>query len=218
MTSPPSPRDLHRCRVHEWGERGQSGSLGPRELRATAGFDALLPAGFDIRADALYVGAQVLDNDHANAPAKLADYTVVNPRVGWERALVSRAGPLGDRGGVWALFVEARNLFDESYATRGIFAFDFCEFDLRGFRDTRAGAALSCRRDLADVNADNGAPMPRLTRIYTRTGDDGTTALGSGHRVTKDSLRIETYGTVDELNSPIGVAIGGVSRLDWRPS
>jgi len=48
--------------------------------------------------------------------------------------------------------------------------------------------------------------MPKLTRIYTRTGDDGTTALGSGGRVPKDALRIECYGTVDELNSVLGVA------------
>jgi outer membrane receptor protein involved in Fe transport len=89
------------------------------ELRAAAGFDASLPAGFGIRADALYVGAQVLDNDPANARAKLSDYTVVNLRVGWERALA------GSRGGRLGLFVEAKNLFDEPYATRGIFAFDF---------------------------------------------------------------------------------------------
>jgi len=49
--------------------------------------------------------------------------------------------------------------------------------------------------------------MPRLTKIYTRTGDDGTTGLGGGQRVAKDALRIETYGTVDELNAEIGVAI-----------
>lgn len=48
--------------------------------------------------------------------------------------------------------------------------------------------------------------MPRLTRIYTRTGDDGSTALGSRRRVPKDDLRIETYGTVDELNSCLGLA------------
>jgi cob(I)alamin adenosyltransferase len=51
--------------------------------------------------------------------------------------------------------------------------------------------------------------MPRLTKIYTRTGDDGTTALGGGQRVPKDALRIETFGTVDELNSAIGVALAG---------
>jgi cob(I)alamin adenosyltransferase len=49
--------------------------------------------------------------------------------------------------------------------------------------------------------------MPRITRVYTRTGDDGTTGLGGGQRVPKDSLRIDTYGTVDELNSEIGAAI-----------
>lgn len=51
--------------------------------------------------------------------------------------------------------------------------------------------------------------MPRITRVYTRSGDDGTTGLGGGQRVPKDSLRIESYGTVDELNSSIGVALAG---------
>lgn len=49
--------------------------------------------------------------------------------------------------------------------------------------------------------------MPRITKIYTRKGDDGTTSLGGGQRVDKDSLRIRVYGTVDELNSVIGVAL-----------
>jgi len=49
--------------------------------------------------------------------------------------------------------------------------------------------------------------MPRITRVYTRTGDDGTTGLGGGQRVAKDSPRIEAYGTVDELSSAIGVAV-----------
>jgi cob(I)alamin adenosyltransferase len=47
----------------------------------------------------------------------------------------------------------------------------------------------------------------RLSRIYTRTGDDGTTGLGDGSRVPKDSLRVEAYGTVDELNSTLGVLL-----------
>jgi cob(I)alamin adenosyltransferase len=45
----------------------------------------------------------------------------------------------------------------------------------------------------------------RLTRIYTRTGDEGTTALVGGTRVPKESSRLEAYGTVDELNSIIGI-------------
>ncbi len=49
--------------------------------------------------------------------------------------------------------------------------------------------------------------MPRLTKIYTKTGDAGTTALGGGQRVPKDALRVQVYGTVDELNSQIGVAL-----------
>ncbi len=49
--------------------------------------------------------------------------------------------------------------------------------------------------------------MPRITKVYTRTGDDGTTALGGGQRLPKDALRVEAYGTVDELSSVIGVAL-----------
>jgi cob(I)alamin adenosyltransferase len=45
-----------------------------------------------------------------------------------------------------------------------------------------------------------------LSKIYTRTGDDGTTALGSGRRVSKYDLRVETYGTLDETNAAIGLA------------
>lgn len=51
--------------------------------------------------------------------------------------------------------------------------------------------------------------MPRITRVYTRTGDDGSTALGTGERVAKDAARIAAYGTVDELNSYLGVALAG---------
>jgi cob(I)alamin adenosyltransferase len=47
----------------------------------------------------------------------------------------------------------------------------------------------------------------RLTRIYTRTGDDGTTGLADGARVPKDSLRVEAMGEVDELNSVLGLVI-----------
>ena len=48
--------------------------------------------------------------------------------------------------------------------------------------------------------------MVRLTRIYTKSGDKGTTALGTGKRVPKHDLRVEAYGTVDEANAAIGIA------------
>lgn len=48
--------------------------------------------------------------------------------------------------------------------------------------------------------------MVKLNKIYTRTGDDGTTGLGSGARVAKYDLRVEAYGTVDETNACIGMA------------
>lgn len=54
----------------------------------------------------------------------------------------------------------------------------------------------------------------RLSKIYTRTGDDGTTGLGDGSRVPKDSLRVEAYGTVDEANSAIGVVLAVESVPD----
>lgn len=47
----------------------------------------------------------------------------------------------------------------------------------------------------------------RLSKIYTRTGDDGSTGLGDGTRVSKDSARVAAYGTVDEANSSIGVVL-----------
>lgn len=51
----------------------------------------------------------------------------------------------------------------------------------------------------------------RLSKIYTRTGDDGTTGLGDGTRVAKDSLRVDAFGTVDEANSAIGVVLAVTS-------
>ena len=54
----------------------------------------------------------------------------------------------------------------------------------------------------------------RLSKIYTRTGDDGSTGLGDGSRVAKDSLRVTAYGTVDEANSVIGIVLACKSVPD----
>ena len=56
----------------------------------------------------------------------------------------------------------------------------------------------------------------RLTRIYTRAGDGGETSLGDGSRVPKTDLRIEAYGTVDELNSVLGLALAGELPAEFR--
>ncbi|MGR9451428.1 cob(I)alamin adenosyltransferase [Rhizobium leguminosarum] len=59
--------------------------------------------------------------------------------------------------------------------------------------------------------------MVKLNKIYTKTGDDGTTALVSGPRRRKDDLRVEAYGTIDEANSAIGLArlhTAGLPELD----
>ena len=79
------------------------------------------------------------------------------------------------------------------------------------------GTNSSRSRATARPVRDNGG-MPRPTRICTRTGDGGMTGLGGGQRVPKDSQRVGTYGTVDELNSQIGVALatGLCARLGGR--
>ena len=56
----------------------------------------------------------------------------------------------------------------------------------------------------------------RLSKIYTRTGDDGSTGLGDGSRVGKDSARVDAYGTVDEANSCIGLVLAGDIPDDVR--
>lgn len=56
--------------------------------------------------------------------------------------------------------------------------------------------------------------MVRLTKIYTRTGDDGTTGLVDGSRRAKCDLRLESYGTVDELNAVLGLAVVAAARAD----
>ena len=57
----------------------------------------------------------------------------------------------------------------------------------------------------------------RLTRIYTRAGDAGETSLGDGSRVPKTDPRIEAYGTVDELNSFVGLALAGDLPREFGP-
>lgn len=54
--------------------------------------------------------------------------------------------------------------------------------------------------------------MVKLNRIYTKTGDDGTTGLADGSRRSKSDLRLESYGTVDELNSTVGLAVRAASQ------
>ncbi len=56
----------------------------------------------------------------------------------------------------------------------------------------------------------------RLSKIYTRTGDDGSTGLGDGTRVSKDSARVTAYGTVDEANSAIGLLLACELAQDVR--
>src|SRR5271165_5690474 len=72
-----------------------------------------------------------------------------------------------------------------------------------------------CMRSAADPMEFN-EPRLALNRIYTRSGDKGETALVGGQRMPKDSLRIECYGTVDELNAFVGMA--RVSALDTLPA
>ncbi len=56
----------------------------------------------------------------------------------------------------------------------------------------------------------------RLSKIYTRTGDDGSTGLGDGSRTPKESPRVEAYGTVDEANSAIGLLLAAAMPDDVR--
>ncbi len=60
---------------------------------------------------------------------------------------------------------------------------------------------------MSETQKDNERKGNRLSKIVTRTGDAGTTGLGDGSRTTKDSLRIDAMGEVDELNSGLGVLL-----------
>ena len=68
------------------------------------------------------------------------------------------------------------------------------------------------------MSEEFNAPRLAINRVYTRRGDGGETSLVGGQRVPKDNLRIEAYGTIDELNSFIGLAresAAGVTELEW---
>lgn len=58
--------------------------------------------------------------------------------------------------------------------------------------------------------------MVHLSRIYTKTGDDGTTGLGDGSRTSKTDLRVEAFGTVDETNAVLGLAVGALPDGEMR--
>ena len=58
--------------------------------------------------------------------------------------------------------------------------------------------------------------MVRLTKIYTKTGDKGKTSLASGKRVAKDHIRIKSYGSVDELNSILGIVRHAISKKNAK--
>ncbi len=85
-----------------------------------------------------------------------------------------------------------------------------------------AGEPLVPKTDPNEQKFDE--PRLALNRIYTKTGDQGQTHLAGGQRVPKDALRIECYGTVDELNAFVGMAcvsageFGAWDRGDSAPS
>ena len=56
----------------------------------------------------------------------------------------------------------------------------------------------------------------KKSSVYTRTGDDGTTSLNGGTRVSKTDVRVEAYGTVDELNAHIGVLVAYLGEEEDR--
>src|ERR1700722_6227023 len=65
----------------------------------------------------------------------------------------------------------------------------------------------SCRLPYREKPIDHKVPTMKLDKIYTRTGDEGKTSLGDGSRLPKFHIRVTAYGSVDEANSVIGIAI-----------
>ena len=58
--------------------------------------------------------------------------------------------------------------------------------------------------------------MVKLNKIYTKTGDKGKTSLASGKRVSKDHIRIKSYGSIDELNSILGIVRHAISKKNAK--
>ena len=130
------------------------------------------------------------------------DDAAAHGRIRNELRLEAGGGvPCGEIGRLW------RNLLDDALRER--FGHDRPRFAGR----TRCTLAAA-RRNLTPSRV--GKSMPKHTRIYTRTGDEGTTGLIGGSRIKKDALRLETYGTVDELSSAIGVARAALSATSAR--
>jgi cob(I)alamin adenosyltransferase len=71
----------------------------------------------------------------------------------------------------------------------------------------RAGSQYPCASRGNYIFESNAAMANRLTRIYTRTGDDGSTGLADGSRVAKDHARVQAMGDIDELNSALGLLL-----------
>ncbi len=83
-------------------------------------------------------------------------------------------------------------------------------------RDTQTHTRARARAHARTVRSAHYAMGHRLSKIYTRTGDQGTTGLGDGTRVPKDHPRVEAYGSVDELNSLLGVLLAEPLSDDLR--
>jgi len=89
---------------------------------------------------------------------------------------------------------------------------------IHGVSRLAAPAPSPGTKQLPFINHEETEMGNRLSKIYTRTGDDGTTGLADGGRIAKNSLRVEAMGTMDELNAQIGILIETLATDDpFRP-